>query len=136
MILVDTCVLIDVFDDDPVWSEWSAAQLDGWAMRGPLLINPVIYAELAADFGSISSLDRVIQRAGLELRELPREALYLAGQAHLRYRRRGGTRAGVLSDFFIGAHAVITGIPVLTRDTTRYAAYFRDLRLVSPTQSR
>ena len=66
------------------------------------------------------------------MREIPREALYLAGQAHLHYRRRGGTRPGVLSDFFIGAHAVIAGIPVLTRDTARYTAYFRDLRLVSP----
>lgn len=136
MILVDTCVLIDVFNDDPAWSEWSVAQLDDWSMRGPLLINAVIYAELAADFSSIDRLERVIARAGLDFREIPREALYLAGQAHLRYRRRGGSRAAVLSDFFIGAHALIAGIPLLTRDTTRYAAYFRDLRLVSPAQSR
>ena len=132
MILVDTCVLIDVFDNDPKWAQWSRKQLDWWSARGPLLINPVIYAELAADFASIESLDKVIQRADLDLRELPREALYLAGKAHLRYRRRGGKRSGVLSDFFIGAHAAVLHVPVLTRDSTRYGAYFDGLRLIVP----
>lgn len=134
MILVDTCVLIDVFDDDPTWSDWSRRQLDVWAVRGPLLINPVIYAELAADFDSIESLDGVIACAELELREIPREALYLAGQAHVRYRRRGGTPASVLSDFFVGAHAAVMNVPLLTRDTARYAAYFGNLRLIAPTR--
>ncbi len=132
MILVDSCVLIDVFDDDPNWSDWSRRQLDAWSDRGPLLINPVIYAELATDFSTIESLDAVVVRAQLELRELPREALFLAGHAHLRYRHRGGTRAGVLSDFFIGAHASVLKIPVLTRDTARYKAYFNNLRLIAP----
>jgi hypothetical protein len=132
VILVDTCVLIDVFDADPRWSGWSLRQLDAWAARGPLLINPVIYAELAADFDTIEALDAVIERAELQLREPPREALYLAGQAQLRYRRRGGTRAGVLSDFFIGAHAAVLGVPVLTRDVGRFRAYFGGLRLVVP----
>lgn len=132
MILVDTCVLIDVFDDDPRWSDWSRRQLDTWALRGPLVINPVIYAELGADFDSIESLDAILARAELEFREIPRDALYLAGQAHLRYRRRGGTRTSVLSDFFIGAHAAVLNAPLLTRDTTRYAAYFGNLRLIAP----
>jgi predicted nucleic acid-binding protein len=132
MILVDTCVLIDVFDDDPQWADWSRRQLDAWSSRGALLINPVIYAELAADFDTFEALDAVIERAELELRELSREALYLAGQAHLRYRRRGGNRAGVLSDFFIGAHAAVLNIPVLTRDPARYGAYFSALRLITP----
>ena len=132
MILVDTCVLIDVFDGDPRWAEWSRKQLDWWSARGPLLINPVIYAELAADFDSIENLDKVIQRAELELRELPRDALYLAGRAHLHYRQRGGSHAGVLSDFFIGAHAAVLKVPILTRDTARYSVYFAGLRLVSP----
>jgi predicted nucleic acid-binding protein len=132
VILVDSCVLIDVFDEDSQWAEWSSEQLETWSARGPLLINPVIYAELAADFVSIEALDKAIARAELELRELPREALFLAGKAHLAYRRRGGTRAGVLSDFFIGAHAAVLGVPVLTRDTGRYAAGFSGLRLVSP----
>jgi len=132
MILVDSCVLIDVFNDDPKWSGWSSRQLDEWSVRGSLLINPVIYAEVAAAFDTIESLNAVMDRAQLELRELPREALYLAGHAHLRYRHRGGTRTGVLSDFFIGAHASVLGVPVLTRDAARYGAYFRRLRLISP----
>ena len=132
MILVDTYVLIDVFDADPQWAAWSGQQLDMWSARGPLLINPVIYAELAADFASIDTLDNVIRQAKLELREMPREALYLAGKVHQRYRQRGGNRAGVLSDFFIGAHAAVLKLPVLTRDTDRYNAYFDGLRLVAP----
>lgn len=132
MILVDSCVLIDVFDGDPNWSDWSRRQLDTWSDRGPLLINPVIYAEIAADFDTIESLNSVIDRAQLELRELPRAALFLAGQAHLRYRHRGGIRAGVLSDFFIGAHASVLKIPVLTRNTARYKGYFSKLRLIAP----
>jgi predicted nucleic acid-binding protein len=133
VILVDTCVLIDVFDADPRWSDWSRRQLDAWSNRGPLLINPVIYSELAADFDTIESLDAVLDQAGLDLRELPREALYVAGKAHLRYRHRGGTRTGVLSEFFIGAHASVLNVPVLTRDTTRYRAYSGQLRLIAPT---
>jgi predicted nucleic acid-binding protein len=132
MILVDSSVLIDVFNGDPKWSGWSSRQLDEWSERGSLLINPVIYAEIAAAFETIESLDGVIDRAQLELRELPREALFLAGQAQLQYRHRGGTRTGVLSDFFIGAHASVLRIPVLTRDTIRYKAYFRKLRLIAP----
>ena len=132
MILVDTCVLIDVLDDDLQWGDWSQAQLDTWSTRGPLLINPVIYAELAADFESIEALDEAVTRAELEFRELPREALYLASKAHAAYRRRGGERTGVLSDFFIGAHAAVLKVPVLTRDIVRFKSYFSGLRLITP----
>ncbi len=132
MIVVDTCVLVDVIDGDPHWAGWSREQLDAWALRGPLVINPVIYAELSAGFDSIEKLDDVVARAQLDFRELPRDALYLAGKAHRLYRTRGGIRPGVLSDFFIGAHAAVLGVPILTRDVSRYQHYFRNLKLVAP----
>lgn len=120
MIVVDTCVLLDVLDDDAQWSDWSRDQLDVWSVRGPLIINPVVYAELSIRSERIEGVDRIIERAGLDYREILHDALFLAGKAWQLYRRRGGTRSGVLSDFFIGAHAAILKVPILTRDVGRY----------------
>ena len=132
MILVDSCVVIDVLENDHKWADWSQQQLETWSAHGPLLINPVIYAELAAYATSKETLDAEIAGAGLALREFPRDALFLAGRAHAAYRRRGGTRAGVLADFLIGAHAAILRVPILTRDVSRFRAYFPTVKLVSP----
>jgi hypothetical protein len=132
VILVDTNVLMDVFTADRRRSRWSITRLDEWARRGPLVINPIIYAELGAGFASIEALDAVIDEADLRFEEIPRAALFLAGKAYLLYRRRGGTRHGVLPDFFIGAHAAVQQWPILTRDTGRYDAYFPTVALVSP----
>ena len=132
MILVDSCVVIDVLEDDRKWAGWSQAQLETWSARGPLLINAVIYSELAAYASSKESLEAEIAAAGLAVREIPRDALFLAGRAHAAYRTRGGTRAGVLADFLVGAHAAVLQIPILTRDVARFRAYFPTVRLVSP----
>lgn len=132
MILVDTNVLMDVFTADRRWARWSTERLDEWAQRGTLVINPVIYAELGAGFASVEVLDAVIDEAGLRFEEIPRDALFLAGKAHLLYRQRGGTRHGVLADFFVGAHAAVRRWPILTRDTGRYRAYFPTVGVVSP----
>ena len=132
MILVDSCVLIDVLGNDRRWAGWSQTQLETWGARGPLLINAVIYAELAAYASSKESLEAQIATAGLAMREFSRDAMFLAGRAHAAYRRRGGTRAGVLADFLVGAHAAVLQVPILTRDVTRFRAYFPTVRLVSP----
>lgn len=132
MIFVDTCILVDVLGDDEAWADWSATQLEVWAERGPLVVNPIVYAELAAGFPTPDALEEVVLQARLDYRELPKAALFLAGKAHQSYRRRGGTRAGVLADFLIGAHAVVLAVPVLTRDPRRFSTYFPTLRLVSP----
>ena len=132
MILVDSCVVIDVLEDDSRWAAWSQAQLETWSARGPLLINAVIYAELAAYAPSKESLESEIAAAGLSVREFPRDAMFLAGRAHASYRRRGGTRAGVLADFLVGAHAAVLQVPILTRDVARFRAYFPTVKLVSP----
>ena len=132
MILVDSCVVIDVLENDRKWADWSQTLLETWSARGPLLINPVIYAELAAYALSKESLEAEIATAGLLMRETPRDALFLAGRAHAAYRNRGGARTGVLVDFMVGAHAAVAGCPLLTRDRRRYAAYFPSLNLVTP----
>ena len=132
MILVDSCVIIDLLENDRRWADWSQAQLEIWSARGPLLINAVIYSELAAYAASKERLEVEIAAAGLAVREIPRDALFLAGRAHAAYRRRGGTRAGVLADFLVGAHAAVLQIPILTRDVTRFRSYFPTVKLVSP----
>lgn len=133
--LVDTNVLLDIAINDPRWAAWSLRQLDGAAVRGPLLINAVVYAEFSIGYARIEEIDRVLADAALELAEMPRAALFLAGKAFQRYRTRGGSRTGVLLDFFIGAHAAVAGLPLLTRDPRRYRAYFSGIALIAPDAS-
>lgn len=132
MLLVDTNVLVDVLEDDPEWADWSIGQLRAQAKVHRLAINPVIYAELSLTFSTVEALDQTIEDLGLAMIELPRPALFLAGKAFVRYRRQGGRKGNVLSDFFIGAHAAVGGYPLLTRDTRRYASYFPSVRLIAP----
>ena len=132
MLLVDTNVLVDVLQDDPQWADWSIAQLRAQAQLHALAINPVIYAELSLSFSTFEALDRVVATLELALHEVPRPALFLAGKAYLQYRRRGGGKAQVLPDFFIGAHAAVEGWPVLTRDASRFRTYFPRLEVIAP----
>ena len=134
MILVDTNVLLDVVQDDPVWADWSQRQLDAASLRGSICINPVIYAELSIAFARIEELEAVVADGGIELEEIPREALFLAGKVFLRYRQRSraAVKRSVLPDFFIGAHAAVCGVPILTRDVGRYRSYFPTVELISP----
>lgn len=132
MILGDTNVILDVVQDDPVWAEWSQGQLDTWAVRDEVAINAVIYAELSIAYARIEELEDTIDTAELRLLEMPREALFLAGKAFLAYRKRGGTRTGVLPDFFIGAHAAVLELPLLTRETARYRTSFPGVALITP----
>lgn len=132
MTLVDANVLLDLATEDPHWADWSLAALSTASLSGPLLINDVVYAEFSARYETIEVVEDFLSRARIELSPLPREALFLAGKAFGRYRKTGGTRTGVLSDFFIGAHASVTGAPLLTRDIRRYRTYFPTVKLISP----
>jgi predicted nucleic acid-binding protein len=132
MLLVDTNVLVDVLEDDPEWADWSIGQLRAQSKIHRLAINPIIYAELSLTFSTVEALDKAIEGLGLSMIELPRSALFLAGKAFVRYRRQGGKKNNVLSDFFIGAHAAVSRCPLLTRDTQRYVSYFSDIKLVAP----
>lgn len=132
MTLVDTNVLLDLVTDDPVWAKWSIARLEAASLVGPMLINDAVYAELAVRYERIEHLEALIDIAGLALAPIPRAALFLAGKVFTHYRRSGGTKTGVLPDFFIGAHAAVDGLPLLTRDVGRYRTYFPSLKLISP----
>ena len=132
MILVDTNVLLDLVTNDPRWADWSITQLEAASLRGPLLINDVIYAELAVRYERIEKLDAFISEAGLELIPIPRAALFLAGKVFTRYRRSGGSRTGVLPDFFIGAQAAVSTFSLLTRDVSRYRTYFPTVTIIAP----
>jgi predicted nucleic acid-binding protein len=136
MIFVDSCVLIDVLEDDPRWADWSQRQLDAAVLNGPLAINAIIYAEISVGFERIEQVDAMIEQARISLKEMPRAALFLAAKAYQRYRARGGSRSSTLPDFFIGAHAAVLGVPLLTRDVRRFEGYFPTLRLIAPASER
>ena len=132
MILVDSNVIIDVLTKDPFWQAWSEAALCDAANREELAINPIIYAEIASGFETISDLDRCLGLDAFRRLELPYEAGFVAGRAFVEYRRRGGVRTSPLPDFYIGAHAAVSGYRLLTRDARRYAGYFPKVKLISP----
>ncbi|MDX5365210.1 MAG: type II toxin-antitoxin system VapC family toxin [Alphaproteobacteria bacterium] len=132
MVLIDTNVLLDLVLDDPVWADWSQTQLEIASAGNRLFINPVIYSELSVGFVRIEELDRFVDDAKLTMLEIPRPALFLAGKAFLNYRKKRGKQTGVLPDFFIGAHAAVAGLPLLTRDRGRYGHYFPSVDLISP----
>ena len=132
MLLVDTNVLVDVLQNDPQWADWSIGQLRAQAKLHALAINPVIYAEMSLSFSTLEALDDVVLTMALELREIPRPALFLAARAYALYRRRGGNKGQVLPDFFIAAHAAVEGWPLLTRDASRFKTYFPALDVIAP----
>jgi predicted nucleic acid-binding protein len=129
--LVDSNVLLDLFTEDPRWHEWSGIRLAEAFDRGPTLINPIVYAEISISFERIEELDQALPPE-LEREALPWEATFLAGKCLLEYRRRGGERRSPLPDFYIGAHAALTGRALLTRDAGRYRSFFPRLELISP----
>lgn len=130
--LVDSNVLIDLFDDESEWREWSDAMIATCADRGALVINPIVYAELAAGFTDLDALDEALAPEFVKREPLPWAAGFLAGHAFVRYRRLGGQRPSVLPDFYIGAHAAVAGYTLLTRDPRRYRYYFPKLRVIAP----
>ena len=129
-VLVDSNVVLDILTDDPKWSVWSSMALEDAAERGPIVINPVIYAELSIRFERIEDLEEAI--AEFLYLEIPKSACFLAGKCFMKYRRRGGTKASPLPDFFIGAHAMVAGLTLLTRDHQRYSTYFPKLAVIAP----
>ena len=130
-VLVDSNVILDMVKQDAVWLNWSRAALERHADDG-LLANPMIYAELCTGAESSGDVDTLLEGMSIEVSAIPRQALFLAAKAHLAYRRQGGTRTSGLPDFFIGAHAEVLGIPILTRDQGRYKTYFPHVALISP----
>lgn len=131
-VLVDTNIVLDIVTNDPLFKLWSLGQMNRLAMIEDLAINDVVFAELAPGFDEFEKLTDAVDSMGLDVRPIPRAALYLAGRVHQEYRSRGSKREGVLPDFFIGAQAAVEGLPLLTRDTKRFRTYFPGLKLIAP----
>jgi predicted nucleic acid-binding protein len=131
-VLVDSNVLLDVISNDPVWSAWSASALAEAAVYATLLINPIIYAEVSTTYSAIEALNAALPAALYQREPLPWEAGFLAGKCFLRYRRLGGARRSPLPDFYIGAHAAIRRLALLTRDAARYRSYFPRVEILAP----
>jgi predicted nucleic acid-binding protein len=130
--LVDSNVLLDVATGDPTWADWSSEALEAAANESPLVINALIYAEVSIGYERIEQLEQAIPSGTFRREPLPYEAAFLAGKAFLKYRRRGGQRASPLPDFYIGAHAAVSGFRILTRDSRRYRTYFPTVEIISP----
>lgn len=130
--MVDSCVYLDIFSEDPKWYAWSAGALSEAANQGTIVINPVIYAEISIRFTQIEELESLLPSDVFEYRSIPREAAFLAGKTFLKYRRRGGQRPHPLPDFFIGAHAAIHKLDLITRDIRRFREYYPSLNLICP----
>jgi hypothetical protein len=130
--LVDSCVLLDLMTDDPTWADWSEAELAKAQDEGPVVINPIVYAEVSVAYAAIEDLDAVLPVEDFTREPFPYEAGFLAGKAFLQYRRRGGRKTAPLPDFYIGAHAAVRGHRLLTRDATRYRTYFPTVELICP----
>jgi predicted nucleic acid-binding protein len=130
--LVDSNVILDVLTEDPRWYAWSSTALAQCANEGPLYINPIIYAEVSIGVATIEEMEEVLPPESFPRLPIPLEAAFLAGKAFLQYRKRTGTKITPLPDFFIGAHAAVAGLPLLTRDSRRYRTYFPSIEIIAP----
>lgn len=131
-LIVDSSVILDIFQDDPAWGDWSQSMLDWHSVDRLLYINPVIYTEVSIGFKRIEELEKAIDACGFKMLQIPKEALFLAGKAYLSYRKNKGSRTSVLPDFYIGAHAAVSKLTILTRDTARINTYFPKVNIISP----
>jgi predicted nucleic acid-binding protein len=131
-LLVDSDVLLDIFENDPVWAQWSEEMLEHYGTTHILCISPIIYAEVSVGFERIEELEAAIIASGVRMLQIPKEALFLAAKVFVEYRRRSGIKLSPLPDFFIGAHAAVENLELLTRDVSRYKSYFPTVKLVSP----
>jgi predicted nucleic acid-binding protein len=133
-VLVDSSVILDVFLDDPQWGDWSEGMLAKLSRTSALLINTIIYTEISIGFERIEELEKAVSECGFKMAAIPKEALFLAGKAYVRYKKRKGKRVAPLPNFLIGAHAAVGGLELVTRDVRRIKTYFPGVKIISPYQ--
>ena len=131
-LLVDSNVILDIFLDDSNWADWSESALAEYSVDTDLYINSIVYTEVSIGFEKIEELESALNKSGFQMLEIPKEALFLAGKAFLKYRRGRGIKSSILPDFYIGAQAAILDMELITRDVSRYRTYFPSVRLISP----
>mgnify|MGYP000175682508 CR=1 FL=1 len=129
---VDSCVLLDLFTDDENWADWSERILEKYSQTNTLYINSIVYTEISIGFNKVEEVESAIEELGIKVLEMPREALFLTGKAFLKYRKSKGNKISPLPDFFIGAHASVSGFGLITRDLAKYKTYFPRIKLIHP----
>ena len=134
-ILVDSCVLLDLFTNDENWADWSEATLEKYSQTNTLYINSIVYTEVSIGFDRVEEVESAIEALGVRVLELPREALFLTGKAYLEYRKNKGTKTSPSPDFFIGAHASVSKFGLVTRDMARYKTYFPQVNIIHPDEN-
>lgn len=131
-VLVDSNIILDVFLNDLKWADWSESKLEEYSHYSTLYINTIVYSEISIGFKLIEELENAINKAGFQMLEIPKEALFLAGKVYLKYKKSKGVKRSPLPDFFIGAHAAVLNLDLLTRDVSRYQSYFPTVKLIAP----
>jgi len=131
-VFIDSCVLLDLFTDDPYWAQWSEMVLEQYSQTNTLYINSIVYTEISIGFNKIEEIEKPIAEMGIKVIEMPREVLFLAGKAFLKYRKNNGIKTSPLPDFFIGAHATVSKFDLITRDAGKYKMYFPQVKLIHP----
>jgi len=131
-VLVDSNIILDVFTDDPHWADWSVSVLEEYSNFSMLYINSIVYSEISVGFDRIEDLEAAIIKAGFQILDIPKEALFLAGKAYLKYKQSKGAKRSPLPDFFIGAQAAVLNTDLITRDASRYRSYFPTVNLIAP----
>lgn len=131
-VLVDSCILLDLFTNDPHWADWSEYTLDKYSQTNTLYINSIVYTEVSIGFEKIEEVESAISSLGIRVLELPREALFLTGKAFIKYRKNKGTKNSPLPDFFMGAHASVSQFSLITRDISKFRTYFPQVKLIHP----
>ncbi|KKL13154.1 hypothetical protein LCGC14_2528600 [marine sediment metagenome] len=131
-LIADSNVILDIFLDDPNWADWSESILAKYNVNTTLYINSIVYTEVSVGFEKIEALESALHKGGFQMLEIPKEALFLAGKAYLKYREVRGIKRSPLPDFYIGAQAAVLGLDLITRDVTRYRTYFPTVKLICP----
>jgi len=131
-VFVDSCVLLDLFTDDENWADWSERTLEIYSQTNTLYINSIVYTEISIGFNKVEEVESAIEELGIKVLEMPREALFLTGKVFLKYRKSKGNKISPLPDFFIGAHASVSGFGLITRDLAKYKTYFPQIKLIHP----
>lgn len=131
-VLIDSCILLDLFTDDPVWGDWSENILDRYSQTNSLFINSIIYTEISIGFAKIEEVEKAVSELGIKVLKILREALFLTGKVFLKYRENRGAISSPLPDFFIGVHAAVSILDLVTRDSARYKTYYPHVNLIHP----
>ncbi len=131
-VFVDSCILLDLYTNDPIWADWSEQILDKYSQTNTLFINSIVYTEISIGFNQIEEVEKALSGIGIKVLEIPREALFLTGKVFLKYRKNKGTKNAPLPDFFIGAHATVSKFNLITRDVAKFKTYYPQLKLIHP----